>query len=120
MTDVKYLLNDEALCPYCDHEESDSWEIDPNTSDEWVQVECGNCSKTYLMKRLVTVQYTTEKADCANDLADHKWKNRVSAPREYAVGKQYCEVCFSDREISPEEWEAVEADHSHPQNWRSA
>lgn len=119
MTDVKYLLNDEAVCPYCDHEESDSWEIESNTSDEWVQVECGNCSKTFLMKRVVTVEYTTEKADCANGIVEHKWKNNVSAPREYSIGKQTCEVCFSDRTIDKKVWQMIDAHPSHAQNWRS-
>lgn len=118
MTDVKYLLNDEAVCPYCDHEESDSWEISANVNDEWVQVECGNCSKTYLMERVTSVAYTTERADCANGLAEHQWRNRVAAPREYAIGKQQCEVCFTDREIDAAEWEKIDADHTHPQNWR--
>lgn len=120
MTDVKYLLNDEALCPYCDSEQSDSWEIEPNKSDEWFQVECDNCSKIFLFERVVSVEYSTERADCANNLGvEHKWKNRVSAPREYSIGKQQCQVCFSDREISAEEWEKIDADHDHPQNWRT-
>lgn len=119
MSDVKFLLNDEAVCPYCEHEESDSWEIEPNKTDEWIQVECGNCSKTYLMERVVSTAYSTERADCANGMAEHKWKNRVSAPRSYSVGKQQCEVCFSDREISAEEWEKIEYDHNHPENWRN-
>lgn len=117
-TDVKYLLNDEAVCPYCDYEESDSWEITGDDGDK-VQVECGNCSKTYLFQRVVSVAYTTYKADCANDLTEHQWKNHVSAPREYAIGKQGCEVCFSERVIDTAEWEKIEADLNHPQNWRS-
>lgn len=119
MSDVRYLLNDEAVCPYCNYEGSDSWEIESDKTDEWVQVECGNCLKIFLMERVVSTKYTTERADCANGDADHKWKNRVSAPRKYAVGRQSCEVCFSDREIDPEEWEKIDADHNHPQNWRN-
>lgn len=119
MSNIKYSMNNEAVCPYCDYEESDSWDIQSDTSDEWVQVECGNCSKTYLMERTVFVKYSTERADCANGLAEHKWKNHVSAPREYAVGKQCCEVCYSDRQISTDEWEKIDADPSHSQNWRN-
>jgi hypothetical protein len=115
---VKHLLNDEAVCPYCDEAETDSWEISQDTNDEWVQVECGNCSNTYLMERVVTVQYSTKRADCANAISEHKWKNRISAPREYSVGKQVCEECFSERIIQSDEWEKIDADHSHPQNWR--
>jgi len=120
MSDVKYLMNDEAVCPYCDHEQSDSWEIATETRDEWIQTECGNCGNTFLLERVVQVSYSTERADCANDLVEHQWKNRVSAPRDWSVGKQQCRICFSDREIEVDEWQNIEADHSHPQNWRTS
>lgn len=109
-----YSYNDNAICPYCDHEESDSWEIEQNTSEEWFQVECGSCEKTYLFERNISVTYNTERADCANGMTEHKWENRVSAPREYSIGKQQCKVCFSDREISKEEWEKIESTMSKP------
>lgn len=118
-TDYKYYGNDEAICPYCDYVESDSWEIAQDTQEEWVLIECGNCDKKYLFEREAKVTYTTEKADCANDITEHKWRNKVSAPRHYSVGKQYCEVCFTDRKIDEAEWEKIEADHNHPENWRS-
>src|SRR5690606_6162496 len=105
MDDVKYLLNDNMICPYCDYEDNDSWEVESNSSDEWFQVECGNCSNTYLFERVIDVNYSTKKADCANGITIHKWKNIVSAPREYSIGKQQCRICFSDREISKQEWE---------------
>lgn len=115
----KYYGNDEAVCPYCDYEESDSWEIAQDSKDEKTLVECGSCDKQYLFERVVAVTYTTEKADCANNITEHKWENNVSAPRSYSVGKQTCKTCFSERTIDEAKWEKIDADHNHPQNWRN-
>lgn len=98
MSDLKYKYNDNAVCPYCDAEQSDSWEI--NCDDgETVQTECDTCEKTILFTLHVTVQYSTDTAPCMNGESEHQWRQRVGAPKEYFVGKQVCDRCFAERTV---------------------
>lgn len=110
-------MNERLICPYCN-----CW-VDFDTSeacneDTLYEAECGDCEKKFGVRASNSWDYYEEKVDCWNG-ADHQWRNRVSAPREYSVGKQMCENCGEEREIPEAEWEAIEADHSHPQNWRN-
>lgn len=105
-------------CPYCDHG------FDLKTADgdyrdgEQTETECPKCDKLFLVSTTMSFYYDAEKADCLNGDAEHDYHNQVSAPREYAIGRQYCYTCGDERKIDPEEWEKIEADHDHPQNWR--
>lgn len=44
---------DNLVCPYCDYEESDSWEL-PDSDTEH---ECGRCGATMSFERVVMVEY---------------------------------------------------------------
>jgi len=47
-------------CPWCGKEDYDSWEHDQ--SDEDVEeIECGYCEKTFWVKCMITVKYTSKK-----------------------------------------------------------
>lgn len=62
MSDYKYLYNKNAICPYCDNEEYDSWEVRCEDG-ETVTTECSSCEKEFKFKRNVEVQYSTAKMD---------------------------------------------------------
>lgn len=110
-------MSERLICPYCN-----KW-VDFDTEDKYdedylYEVECDSCDKKFGVRASMTWNYYEEKVDCWNG-EPHKYKNRVSAPREYSIGKQMCEDCGDEREIDREEWEAIDADNSHPQNWRA-
>lgn len=54
--------SDEAVCPYCGCEHSDSWEFFAHHAHLGeAEVDCNNCGKTFLIEQDVTVTYTTRK-----------------------------------------------------------
>jgi DNA-directed RNA polymerase subunit RPC12/RpoP len=55
--EIDSTCTDELVCPYCGHQESDSWEVYP---DDGVY-KCGECEKEYTYSRYVSVTYTTKK-----------------------------------------------------------
>ena len=50
---------DEITCPWCGHEQSDSWEVSDSSDDE----ECGNCDKRYSYERHVEVTYCSSRVE---------------------------------------------------------
>lgn len=110
-------MNERLICPYC-NEWVDFDNSEMYNEDTLYEIECDNCDKKFGVRASMSWNYYEEKVDCWNG-ADHEWCNRVSAPRKYAVGKQACESCDATRTIPTDEWEAIEADTNHPQNWRS-
>lgn len=44
------------ICPHCEYEFSDSWEVSENE-----YLECYSCDKTFFCEVVVTVTYTTSK-----------------------------------------------------------
>lgn len=50
---------DEITCPYCGHEESDSWEH----GDEDDSFECGNCGRIFSYVRHTKVTYCTHRLE---------------------------------------------------------
>ena len=50
---------DECVCPYCGHEQSDSWEIGTG-SEEDGETYCGSCGKDFAYSRHIRVTYSTE------------------------------------------------------------
>lgn len=110
-------MSERLICPYCN-----AW-VDFDTEDCYdednlYEAECDGCDKKFGVRASHSWSYYEEKVDCWNG-SEHDYHNHVSAPREYAVGKQYCYACGDEREIDKDEWEKIEADHSHPQNWRT-
>lgn len=45
-----------AICPWCGHEDPDSWEYGEGETD----VECPSCRKPFTVEVTVSVEYTTE------------------------------------------------------------
>lgn len=111
-------MEEKLICPYCtawvDFDTEDKYQ-----EDEIYEAECTSCDKRFGVTASISWRYYEQKVDCWNT-GKHVWKNRVSAPRKYAVGRQACEDCGEERKISTVLWEEIEADPSHIENWRSA
>lgn len=67
--EIDHERTDNAVCPYCGHEDYDSWELGYRNrggetgDDETGNVECGKCDKTYIWIRHVSVDYSTKKIE---------------------------------------------------------
>ena len=59
---MKYEYNNQPICPHCDHEERDAWEIDFTSMEGEAEIECGNCGEPYFVHRHVSITYSTIKA----------------------------------------------------------
>jgi hypothetical protein len=57
--DHEYTNN--IVCPYCGYEDIDSWEVESGQEDLGL-IECGNCEKEFYATRIISVEYSTEKA----------------------------------------------------------
>lgn len=54
---MNHEYTDEAVCPHCDGEQSDSWEID---LDEEGVVICGHCDRDFYLIRHVSISYSSK------------------------------------------------------------
>lgn len=64
--DCKYTH--QIVCPYCEHEDNNSWETAENMCDgDFETKECGTCGKEFEFTRHVTVQYSSEKIEEVKD-----------------------------------------------------
>lgn len=62
---------DNLVCPYCGHEEKDSWEIDFGPGlDGDSEPTCGSCGEEYVAQRHVSVSYSTKKHKTRIDAMD--------------------------------------------------
>jgi hypothetical protein len=52
-------------CPYCGHEDRDSWE-----HSEGGEMECGDCGRDFTFEVHTTVDYSTKRKDCDGE---HVW-----------------------------------------------
>lgn len=61
------LYTDDIVCPYCGHEERDSWEWQPELHgpEGDGDTECGECGREFGVSRHVSVSYSTRKKDDA-------------------------------------------------------
>lgn len=56
--EIDTQFTQEAVCPYCGAEQSDSWELEDN--DEYY---CDECENDYLITRHTEITYCTHKKD---------------------------------------------------------
>ena len=88
-SDYKYDFNKDVICPYCDHEQRDSWEINFGESiDGDAIVMCQNCEKDFKCYRNTEVTYSTRSLPCLDGTSDHNWF-KIYNDRELYV----CRVC---------------------------
>jgi len=90
---MKHEYENNIKCPYCDHEDTDSWELEEDES-EWT---CGSCDETFNVTRDISVTYSTSKIPCKNE--EH----------EYSIDKFH----IFQRDYKKGEW--IELDES---NWK--
>lgn len=55
---------DNAICPYCGHEDKDSWEICCGDEGDF-ETECGSCGLIFMCRRNVSISYSTRRIDAA-------------------------------------------------------
>jgi transcription elongation factor Elf1 len=70
-------------CPYCDHEENDSWEFgeDDGTWD------CGACGEEFAVTRHVEVTYSSQITPCKDDKHDYQLDHFFICKRHFKKGK---------------------------------
>ena len=52
--------SDEIICPYCEYEFNDSFEIEGGEEDLG-EIDCYNCDKAFSAQRNYSISYSTEK-----------------------------------------------------------
>lgn len=74
-------LNDEAKCPYCGHDETDSWELDRD--EECTTNTCGACDKEYNVTINRSVTYSTSCMDDEHDYVvdNHHIEDMITCER---------------------------------------
>lgn len=60
MTDINHEFTRNVTCPWCGHQDSDSWERHMNDGD-CEEEECGKCGMPFVVSCIVTVEFSTEK-----------------------------------------------------------
>jgi hypothetical protein len=61
--ETKYLFNKEPICPNCETEYRDAWELTFDGGGEGeTEVECGSCEKPFTIARHISVSYSTYPA----------------------------------------------------------
>lgn len=61
MNKIDYEYTNNIICPFCGHEDKDSWEVELD-NEETLLFECGDCEKEFYATKSVTIDYSTEKA----------------------------------------------------------
>lgn len=58
--EIDHSNTDEAVCPHCGHELSDSWELSDNA-----EIMCPECEGEFEVERIVHCTYSTSKKKVA-------------------------------------------------------
>ena len=57
---TEYTKN--IVCPYCGHEDHDSWEVDFGGGMEGEEkLECGTCGKEFIASKECSITYSTRR-----------------------------------------------------------
>ena len=91
MSEIKHKDTKEIICPYCGYEFSDSWDYSSDLEDIGL-IDCENCDKSFYANRIVTIDYSTEKANygtCKKCGAE----NVVIESRTFSYGS-YTDLCI--------------------------
>ncbi len=68
--DTDHTVN--MICPYCGHEDRDSWEVNPGELEyDDYEVECDHCGKAFIVSKRCSITYTTKKMKYALDQEKH-------------------------------------------------
>ena len=50
---------DNVICPHCGTENFDSWELELPDTEADKEIECSDCNKPFMARRIMTITYTT-------------------------------------------------------------
>jgi len=82
----EHTHTDNIICPYCDWEDTDSWEFGTEDGTHT----CGNCEEEFRVSPCVSVTYSTYRMDC----------EEIGKKHDY----QLLEYCLRDREYKDRKW----------------
>jgi len=66
---MEHKYQKEITCPYCNHEEFDSWQF---TEESGLHA-CGSCEREFNVSRDIEVTYSTSKIDCEDNESQHDY-----------------------------------------------
>lgn len=96
-------------CPYCEvdvevcHDDGFGY-----GEDEYHEMECPECEKSFVFTTSISFHYEPHRADCLNDGGEHNWKPTMTIPIEYT--KMRCTACDNTRPCTEEEMRSVLGD----------
>lgn len=110
---IKHEYTEELVCPWCGNEWSDSFEY--GTRDVWENlglIECYECGKEFYGHRIITIDYSTEKANygtCTNCKEENVVVEDLNTSR--IAAKQVCLPCKNKllNEARKKYWEERDA-----------
>lgn len=88
-------FGNQIKCPYCKHEETDSWEWEElRHSDDTTEHECEECGKNFNITLSISYEYTT-KGLCKKNNEEHKWDyfDHIREDNEERCFGRKCLVC---------------------------
>jgi len=86
-------------CPHCNHIETASWEFERDEG-EW---DCGNCEKSFNVKREVQYTYNSEVIECQEKKEEHT----------YTVSFKYIQKVLPEESIYKVYYECTKCLHSY-------
>lgn len=87
-------------CPYCDTELEVCHDDGQGYNEDYNEMQCDNCNKTFTFTASVSYYYEAEKADCLND-SEHVFELTHTAPREFS--KMRCKTCNKEKDLTDAE-----------------
>ena len=79
---MEHKYENQIKCPYCDWEDSDSWEFD---EDEGTAT-CGSCEKEFNVTREVEVTYSTSRIECEEGKHNYQLESHFESKRKFEKG----------------------------------
>lgn len=62
------MRNNNAVCPYCGYEQSDTWELFGDKGDAFICVlSCDKCGEEFEVTQNIDISYTTKKKEEDNE-----------------------------------------------------
>jgi hypothetical protein len=91
MSQIDHEHTTSIVCPYCGHENSDSWEYQEDEDD----VDCGSCDKSFSLAVHHSTTYTTSRKPCAEA---HRFG---AAHASRFTAEEYARIASGSRVLEP-------------------
>lgn len=76
---MEHKYENQIKCPYCDWEDSDSWEF---SEDDGISA-CGSCGKEFNVTREIQVSYSTSRIECEEDKHNYQLESHFVSKGKY-------------------------------------